>query len=256
MLKINNLSVFYGNRKILDNINLEVNSGEIVALIGPNGAGKSTLIRSISGVIPVQSGTVTANGKEITSLDSMQRAREIAVVPQAVSLPPAFTAWETVLLGRTPHLNFLGQASAKDEAIARQALEQVDAGHLAEHRMDEISGGEQQRVLLARALTQDTSILLMDEPTAHLDIRHQIDLLKLVKQQVKEKNLTVLVALHDLNLASMFADRIAIVQNGVLCVAGSPQETLTAEILNSIYNVPVHIIHHPETNTPLIIPGL
>jgi len=256
MLKIQNISVFYGNRKILDNINLEVNSGEIVALIGPNGAGKSTLIRSISGVIPIKSGRVEANGKEITSLDSMQRAREIAVVPQAVSLPPAFTAWETVLLGRTPYLNFLGQASAKDEAIARQALEQVDALHLAEHRMDEISGGEQQRVLLARALTQDTSILLMDEPTAHLDIRHQIDLLKLVKQQVKEKNLTVLVALHDLNLASMFADRIAIVQNGVLCVAGSPQETLTVEILNSIYNVPVHIIHHPETNTPLIIPGL
>jgi len=256
MLKIQNLSVYYAQRQILNNINLEVNSGEVVALIGPNGAGKSTLIRSVSGIIPIRKGRVEANGKDITLLEPMQRAREIAVVPQAVSLPPAFTAWETVLLGRTPYLNFLGQTSVKDEAIARQALEQVDAIHLAEHRMDEMSGGEQQRVLLARALAQDTSILLMDEPTAHLDIRHQIDLLKLVTQQVKEKNLTVLVALHDLNLAALFADRIAIVQNGVLCVAGTPQETLTTEILNSIYNVPVHVVQHPETNVPLIIPGI
>lgn len=256
MLRIKNLSVYYGKRKILHDIQLEVHSGEVVALIGPNGAGKSTLIRSISGVIPIERGAVEANGVNITSMVPMQRAQQIAVVPQAVSLPPAFTAWETVLLGRTPYLNFLGQVSAKDEAIARLAMEQADALHLVDSRMDEISGGEQQRVLLARALAQDTSILLMDEPTAHLDIRHQIDLLKLVTQQAREKNLTVLVALHDLNLASMFADRIAIVQNGLLCVAGSPQETLTTEILNSIYNVPVHVIHHPETNVPLIVPSI
>ncbi len=256
MLQIERLSVFYGARKVLSEINLTVNAGEIVALIGPNGAGKSTLIRTISGVLPIQSGSVQANGKDVTKLDSMQRAREMAVVPQAVSLPPAFTAWETVLLGRTPYLNFLGQASVKDEALARLALEQVDGLQLAEKRMDQMSGGEQQRILLARALAQATPILLMDEPTAHLDIRHQIDLLQLVKQQAREKNLTVLVALHDLNLASLFADRIAIVQNGALCVAGNPQETLTAEILNSIYNVPVYIIRHPETGAPLIVPGL
>jgi iron complex transport system ATP-binding protein len=175
-------------------------------------------------------------------------------VRQAVSIAPAFTVWETVLLGRTPYLNFLGQTSAKDEAIARQALEQADVVHLIEKRMDEISGGEQQRVLLARTLAQDTPILLMDEPTTHLDISHQIDLLKLITKQAKEKNLTVLVALHDLNLASMFADRIAIVQHGLLCVAGTPQETLTSEIINSVYHVPVHIVSHPETGVPFVIP--
>ena len=223
MLKIQNLSVYYGKRQVLHDIQLEVHSGEVVALIGPNGAGKSTLIRSISGVVPIRSGTIKVNDTDVTTLSSLQRAQQIAVVPQAVSMPPAFTVWETVLLGRTPYLNFLGQTSGTDEAVARLALEQVDASQLVESRMDEISGGEQQRVLLARALAQDTPILLMDEPTAHLDLPHQIDLLKLIKKQAREKNLTVLVALHDLNLASLFADRIAVVENGLLCVAGTPR---------------------------------
>jgi len=256
MLKIQNLSVYYGKRQVLHDIQLEVHSGEVVALIGPNGAGKSTLIRSISGVVPIRSGIIKVNDTDVTSLSSMQRAQQIAVVPQAVSMPPAFTVWETALLGRTPYLNFLGQTSSRDEAVARLALEQVDASHLVESRMDEISGGEQQRVLLARALAQDTPILLMDEPTTHLDLPHQIDLLKLIKKQAREKNLTVLVALHDLNLASLFADRIAIVENGLLCVAGSPQETLTSEILRSVYHMQVHVIAHPETGVPLIIPGV
>lgn len=256
MLKINNLSVFYGDRQILHEIQLEVHSGEIVALLGPNGAGKSTLIRSISGVIPTRNGNIFVDQKDVTSLSIMERARHISVVPQAISMPPAFTVWETVLLGRTPYLNFLGQTSAKDEAIARQALEQVDVLHLIEKRMDEISGGEQQRVLLARTLAQDTPILLMDEPTTHLDISHQIDLLKLITKQAREKSLTVLIALHDLNLASMFADRIAIVQNGLLCVAGTPQETLTSEIINSVYHVPVHVVSHPQTGVPFVIPGI
>lgn len=256
MLKIQNLSVYYDQRQILHDVQLEVRSGEVLALIGPNGAGKSTLVRSISGVIPIRGGKIEVDHANITSLSSMERARRIAVVPQAVSMPPAFTVWETVLLGRTPYLNFLGQISNKDEQLARRALEQVDALHLVESRMDEISGGEQQRVLLARALAQDTPILLMDEPTAHLDLRHQIDLLKLIAKQAREKNLTVLVALHDLNLASLFADRIAVIENGLLCVAGSPKETLTSEILRSVYHMPVHVMAHPETGTPLIIPGV
>jgi iron complex transport system ATP-binding protein len=256
MLEINNLSVFYGDRQILHDIQLEVRSGEIVVLLGPNGAGKSTLIRSISGVIPIRMGNIFVDQKDVTSLSTMERARHISVVSQAVSIPPAFTVWETVLLGRTPYLNFLGQTSAKDETIARQALEQVDVLHLTEKRMNEISGGEQQRVLLARTLAQDTPILLMDEPTTHLDISHQVDLLKLITKQAREKNLTVLIALHDLNLASMFADRIAIVQNGLLCVAGTPQETLTSEIINSVYHVPVHVLSHPQSGAPFIIPDI
>lgn len=255
MLNIKSLSVSYGSRRVLNNIDLEIQPGEILALIGPNGAGKSTLIRALSGVIPAQSGTVTLNGLNAAKLSSMQRARRISVVPQAVSLPPAFTVWETVLLGRTPYLNFLGQVSAQDEALAFVALEQVDAIHLKDSLISEISGGEQQRVLLARALVQDTPIMLMDEPTTHLDLRHQLDLLKLMADHTRKKNLAVLATLHDLNLASMFADRIAIMQGGVLCVAGTPQETITSEIINSVYGVPVHIVNHPDTNKPLIMPS-
>lgn len=256
MLKIEELCVYYGERRVLNEVSLEVRSGEVVALIGPNGAGKSTLIRAVSGVIPVRGGRIQVNNTDVTTLSSMQRARQISVVPQAVSLPPAFTVWETVLLGRTPHLNFLGQTSAADEALASQALEQVDMFQLRESRMDQISGGEQQRVLLARALTQAAPILLMDEPTTHLDLRHQIDLLKLITAQARAKGLTVLTALHDLNLASLFADRIAIIENGQLCVAGNPTETLTSEILGSVYGVPVSVVRHPQSGAPLIIPGV
>ncbi len=149
MLKIQNLSVYYGQREILRNVNLDVASGEVLALIGPNGAGKSTLIRAVSGVIPIASGTVRTNGDDFHSLTPMQRAKYLAVVPQAVSLPPAFTAWEMVLMGRTPYLGFLGQTSSSDEEIARDALKRVDVLGLADRRVGELSGGEGQRVLLA-----------------------------------------------------------------------------------------------------------
>jgi len=254
MLKIKNLSVYYGERQVLKDVSLDVHSGEVVALIGPNGAGKSTLIRAVSGVIPVRSGEIRAGETDVTSLPALWRARQISVVPQAVSMPPAFTVWEAVLLGRTPYLNFLGQTSAADEALARRALEQVDMLHLSGSRMDEISGGEQQRVLLARALAQSTPILLMDEPTAHLDLRHQIDLLKLIAAQAREKGLTVLIALHDLNLASLFADRMAVIEGGQLCMAGKPGDTITPEMLKAVYRLPVHVIPHPESGAPLVVP--
>ena len=168
MLKIRSLSASYGSRRILHDVSFDVRSGEVLALIGPNGAGKSTLIRAVSGVIPYQ-GHVHTNGDDLASLSTIQRARYIATVPQAISLPPAYTVWETVLFGRTPHLGFLGQPSHKDEEIARQSLQRVSALPFAERRVGELSGGEQQRVLLARALCQSTPILLLDEVAAHLD---------------------------------------------------------------------------------------
>src|SRR5688572_13793850 len=155
MLKIQNLFVSYGSRRVLHDVSFDVRSGEVLALIGPNGAGKSTLIRAVSGVIPYQ-GQVRTNGDDFLSLSPIQRAKYIATVPQAVSLPPAYTVWETVLFGRTPYLGFLGQPSQKDEEIARESLGRVSALPLAERRVGELSGGEQQRVLLARALCQST----------------------------------------------------------------------------------------------------
>ncbi|RPJ15939.1 MAG: ABC transporter ATP-binding protein, partial [Chloroflexi bacterium] len=231
MLKIQNLSVNYGSRRILHDVSFEVQSGEVLALIGPNGAGKSTLIRAVSGVIPIASGEVRTNGDEFTSLSALQRARYVATVPQAVSLPPAYTVGETVLFGRTPYLGFLGQLSSKDEEIAHQALERVSALSLADRRIGELSGGEQQRVLLARALCQSTPILLLDEPTAHLDLKYQVNLLRLVHELAHKDHLAVLVALHDLNLAAHYADRVALMVAGSIKAIGSPEEVLQPELI-------------------------
>lgn len=255
MLRIENLSVSYGPRRVLRNVSLDVTSGEVLALIGPNGAGKSTLVRAVSGVIPVEGGSIRTNGSSLLMLSPMMRARHLAVVPQAVSMPPAFTAWETVLLGRTPYLNFLGQVSAKDEQIARAALARVDALDLSERRVGELSGGEQQRVLLARALAQSTPILLMDEPTAHLDLQHQVALMEMAHSLAHTDGLSVLVALHDLNLAARYADRLALLVSGEIKALGKARQVLVPEAIAAAYGLPVEVIPHPfAEDVPLVLP--
>ena len=254
MLKIEGLSVSYGSRRVLHAISLDVHAGEVLALIGPNGAGKSTLVRAASGVIPVLAGRVTVNGDDLLALTAMRRARYLAVVPQAVSLPPAFTVWETVLLGRTPYLNFLGQVSRKDEDIARLALQKVDALDLVERRVGELSGGESQRVLLARALAQSTPILLLDEPTVHLDLQYQVSLMETVRTLAHTENLALLIALHDLNLAARYADRVALLVAGELTAVGNPRQVLTPEIISTAYHLPVQVIPHPFADVPLVLP--
>jgi iron complex transport system ATP-binding protein len=254
MLKIEGLSVFYGPRRVLQAVSLDVQSGQVLALIGPNGAGKSTLVRAASGVIPVRAGKVGADGVDLLALPAMQRARYLAVVPQAVSMPAAFSVWETVLLGRTPYLNFLGQISEKDEQIARLALRRVDALDLAERRVGELSGGEQQRVLLARALAQSTPILLLDEPTVHLDLQHQVSLMETVRSLAHTDNLAVLVALHDLNLAARYADQVALLVAGEVKAAGSVRQVLTPELISAAYHLTVRVVPHPFADVPLVLP--
>ena len=256
MMKIEGLSVSYGARRVLHDISLDIRAGEVLALIGPNGTGKSTLIRAVSGVIPVQAGKVGVDGEDLLAMSAMQRARFLAVVPQVAFLPPAFTVWETVLLGRTPYLNFLGQVSLKDEEIARLALQKVDALELAERRVGELSGGEGQRVLLARALTQSTPILLLDEPTVHLDLQYQVHLMEIVHLLAHKDGLAVLIALHDLNLAARYADRVALLVAGELKAAGTPRQVLTPEIISMAYNLPVKVVPHPFADVPLVLPDI
>ena len=253
MLKIQSLTTSYGSRRILHDISLEVQSGEVLALIGPNGAGKSTLVRAVSGVIPYE-GHVRTNGDDFASLSTMQRAKYIATVPQAVSLPPAYSVWETVLFGRTPHLGFLGQPSQKDEEIARQSLARVSALPFADRRVGELSGGEQQRILLARALCQSTPILLLDEPTAHLDLQYQVGLLELVHDLAHKDHLAVLVALHDLNLAAHYADRIALMVAGKIKAIGKPKDVLRADLIQEAYCLPVKVVKHPFLDLPWVLP--
>jgi len=256
MLKIESLSVDYGSRRVLHDVSLSVQTGEILALIGPNGAGKSTLIRAVSGVIPARSGRIRTNGDTFSALTPIQRARYLAVVPQAISLPPAFTVWETVLMGRTPYLGFLGQPSRADEGLARRALERVHALELAERRVGELSGGERQRILLARALCQSTPILLLDEPTAHLDLQYQVSLLDLIRKLAREDNLAVLIALHDLNLAARYADRVALMVAGRITALGSPREVLTPDLISHAYCLPVQVVEHPFAGGPLVLPAV
>jgi iron complex transport system ATP-binding protein len=254
MLELQSVCINYGRRRVLEDVSLSVRPGEVVVLIGPNGAGKSTLIRAASGIQPLCAGQVRIQGADLGRMSSSERARRLAVVPQARNLPPAFTVYEAVLLGRTPYIGWTGQASAQDHARARRALERAQLLPLAERRVGELSGGEQQRILLARALAQDTPILLLDEPTTHLDLHHQSALLNIVRGLATEGGKAVLMALHDLNLAGLYADRVAILVDGRMRHLGAPAEVLTERNLAAVYQVPIHVVTHPQYGSPLILP--
>ncbi len=254
MLHIEDLSVSYGKRRVLRQVSLRVESGQVLALIGPNGSGKSTLIRAVSGVLPIESGRIHVDGRAVSGLSTMERARYLAVVPQARNLPPAFSVYESILLGRTPYLGWLGRAGESDHERVHYALERTQMLPLSDRMVGELSGGEQQRVLLARALAQDTPVLLLDEPTTHLDLQHRESLVNLVRELAKGKNLAVLMVLHDLNMASLYADRVSLLVDGQIQATGTPSEVLTEANLSRVYNVAVHIIPHPEYGNPLILP--
>ena len=224
MLRIEALTVAYGARRVLHAVSLEVEAGQVVALIGPNGSGKSTLVRAVSGVHPALSGRVRTNGDDLLSLPPSQRARRLAVVPQAVSLPPAFSVWETVLMGRTPYLNFLGQVSLRDEEIARMALQKVEALELADRRVGELSGGEQQRVALARALVGSPAVLLADEPTGNLDFRTGEMIFELLESLHRSHHLTSVLVTHNLAFARR-CDRALVMEGGALVPASESHGT-------------------------------
>lgn len=254
MLDIQSLSVAYGDNPVLDTVSLHIQAGEIAAVIGPNGAGKSTLIRAVSGIIPKVSGQITIAGQALSSLSPAQRARYLAVVPQARQLPAAFSVRQIVLLGRTPYLGWLGKSGPSDYELVEWAMVKTQIHKFANRKVSELSGGEQQRVLLARALVQNAPVMLLDEPTTYLDLQHQSGLLNLVRQLAEEQNLAVLLVLHDLNLAGLYAHKVALLQAGKIHTIGTPYEVLTSQNLSSVYNVPVQVTAHPAYGTPLVLP--
>ncbi len=253
-----NISVEIGATKILDDVSLEINSGEVVALLGANGAGKSTLLKAMCGDVKLSGGAVGLENRDLREWDYHELARKRAVLSQHTDLTFPFTAREVALLGRNPHIR--SSESKRDLAIVEKALETVEAAHLADQSFPTLSGGERQRVQLARILAQiwespsenATRYLLLDEPTASLDLLHQHLTLQIARKLSRE-NTGVLVVLHDLNLAAYYADKICLMERGKITHTGTPAETLTTVNIKEIFDFDVLIIEHE--NRPLIVPN-
>lgn len=253
MLNIKDLVIYYSDNRVVDSVSLIVKPGEVVALIGPNGAGKTSLVRGISGVADITSGQVTFDSANLISLKPPARARIMAVVPQVSYFGGAYSVEQVVMMGRTAHMSWLGKPVEEDQQHVARAMQVTKTTSLAERRIAELSGGEQQRVMLARALAQDTPLLVLDEPTNHLDLQHQGTILSLVKEQSRARNLAVLMVLHDLNLVSLFADKAALLVDGRIQVCGSPVDVLTEEIISDAYQTELDVIPHPKTSDPIIL---
>ena len=235
-------------KTLLDRVDLNAAHGQMVGLIGPNGAGKSTFLRAVSGVLRVQSGSIHLDGADLRSLTSKEVAAGLAIVPQIVPYTHGFTAMELVLMGRYPHLGRFQIEGAGDERIARDAMRLTETEQFADRTLDTLSGGERQRVIVSRALAQQPRILLLDEPTANLDVLHQLKVLGLVRQLVDD-GLTAVAAIHDLNMASRFCDRLVLLQEGRVLAEGTPEEVLTPKLIAQAFGVKAAVYQDPNTGS-------
>ncbi len=256
MLRVEGLRVSYGPRDVLLGVDLDVAAGELAVLIGPNGCGKTTLLRSIAGAVRPAGGRVLIDGVDGREMKAAGLARTVAVVPQAATLPAGFTAREAVLMGRAPHLGLLRSEGRRDVDAARRAMADAGCADLADRRVDELSGGERQRVVIARALAQEPRLLLLDEPTSHLDLGHQASVLRLLQRLCREQGLAVLAVVHDLALASQAGDRLLLMEGGRIVADGTAAEVLTAERVASVYHAAVSVIDHPASGRPLVVARL
>ena len=252
MLQAIDVGVSYGETEALQEVSLELAAGELLAVVGPNGSGKSTLVRTLSRVLPPARGRVLLDGQDLYQLDARAAARAIAVVPQDTR--PAFQllAAELVLLGRAPHLGRFEAESEEDYAIAERSMRLTGALPLAARPMTALSGGEVQRVAIARALAQRPRALLLDEPTAHLDLNYQFDLSELMRKLAHEEGLAVLAVMHDVNLAAQYCDRALLLSAGRVCAAGLPGEVITEENLRLSYGSEAQVGRHAATGRPYV----
>jgi iron complex transport system ATP-binding protein len=260
MLEISDLTLAYGERVALRDVSLSLARGELLGVVGPNASGKSSLIRAITNVVTPQRGEIRLGGSLVRRLSRRELSLRVAVVPQNPTLPETFTTLELVLMGRTPHLGLLQSERRADWAAVRRALEQTDAMELADRRIGELSGGERQRVVVARALAQEAPLLLLDEPTAHLDVGHQATVLELLQRLCRDDGAdglpkAVLAVVHDLTLAAQYCDRLAMLSEGRLMALGSPQEVLSPQVLASVYRTQVSVFPHPLTGRPVVTPA-
>jgi iron complex transport system ATP-binding protein len=250
-LEARGVTVHRGARTVLDSVSVYAAPGDVIGVVGPNGCGKSTLLRALVGVARPQSGEVLLDGRDITTLSARRRARSVATVLQENPTDFDLRAREVVAMGRAPFKRMLQRDDAADAAIIDRALELVGVAHLADQPVTMMSGGERQRVVVARAVAQQPRLLVLDEPINHLDIRHQFDVLALPRTL----GVTAVIALHDLNLAAHHCDRLYVVHHGRVVRSGPPAEVLTAELLREVYDIGAVVRPHPVTGRPEISYG-
>jgi iron complex transport system ATP-binding protein len=251
-LLLRGIEVAFGERPVLRGVDLEVTAGEVVALVGPNGAGKTTLLRVASRVLPPDAGEATFEGRPLEAWSRRALSRAIAVVPQDAGIPFPFRAGELVVMGRAPHQSLLGFDRQEDVDHAQRALERMGIAHLADRSVFELSGGERQLVAFARALAQDALLLLLDEPTAFLDLRHRALVLGVVREQAATGR-GALVVSHDLNLAARSCDRLVVLVDGAAIASGTPSEVLTPALLADAYGVEADVLTAPD-GSPVAVP--
>ena len=253
-LRISDIDCYYGSIKALDNINFSVREGEFVGILGPNGSGKTTALRAISRTLKPRVGTIFLDDQNIYDMENREVAKTVAVVPQESISTFDFTALDIVLMGRNPYIDRFRQESREDLAIAKRVMELTNTWSFAERPVNELSGGEKQRVIIARALTQEPKILLLDEPTSHLDIGNQLEIMDLIKRLCETKKLLIIAVFHDFNLAARYCNSIILLKEGKIVAVGKSEETLTSENVRKVFSVDTIVKKHPVTGFLHVIP--
>jgi iron complex transport system ATP-binding protein len=253
VIRVTDLSLGYEDRQVLAGLTFQVNAGEFVGLLGPNGSGKSTLLHALSGLLPAKSGSIVIKDQHLGRTASRLRAQTLAVVPQTTEVRFPFACLEIVLMGRYPHRQRLGSLTDEDLLWALKSMRRTTTEHLQERPITEISGGECQRVVIARALAQDPQILLLDEATSSLDVRKKLEIFAILQWLNETRGLTVLCAMHDLNLAALYCRRLMFLKDGGIVQDGATEAVFTPEVLAQVYETPMEVIRHPGHGRPYAV---
>jgi iron complex transport system ATP-binding protein len=252
-LSVQNVCFAYGSREVLRDVTVSVGRGERLALAGPNGSGKTTLLRLLGGALRPAAGAVTLDGIPLGQISRRALARRVGVVAQHVEPRLTFSVRELVSMGRTPYIGMFAGQSAQDLSAVEAALAATDTAALADRRFSDLSGGEQQRVMVAVGLAQETDYLLLDEPTVHLDLQHQHELLQLLHRLNHERRIGLVAVLHDLNLASLYFERLVVLSSGRVAADGPPSDVVNRDVLQTVFRAPLQVISHPATGLPQVL---